>query len=188
MVIADTERGSLAGYTNPDGLLRLAVPSTDTSIRLRVALDGYQLDERRVPATVFMSETVRLVKRPSSPLPPAFGPNAALTLWVNNWRTINEPRPQMGSSTSGSWTNKALMLQMLRALDLSTERDLASERDQLIALVNRAPTNPRDPNYDVQYTPDMRNAESQLKRHIRVRAGERGVHLNVTPDELGTGR
>jgi hypothetical protein len=172
-VTADTEKGARVGYTDSEGYLELALPSTDNSIRLMVFLEGYEPAERRVASTVFKDgETVRLVR-------PASDPPRTRALWERNWRTVNEPRPQMGSSATGSWTTKSLMLQMLRALDLSTAPDLAQKRDQLITLVDQADTNPSDPNYDVRYTPDIRNAENELKRGIRDRAIDYGVTVTV---------
>jgi hypothetical protein len=98
----------------------------------------------------------------------------ARVIWEKNWQTINEPRPQMGSST-GSWTAKAQMLDTLNALELSTAPELAQKRDELISLVKQADTNPNDPNYDVRYTPQIRAAETELKRAIRNRALEHGA-------------
>ena len=175
-VTADTEKGSRVGYTDSDGYLELALPSTDNSIRSIVSLDEYEPVERRVASTVVKDgETVRLTRKRTTD-PGVIARNQAL--WEKNWRTVNEPRPHMGSSATGSWTTKT-MLQMLRALDLSTAPDLVQKRDQLILLVDQAETNPKDANYDLRYTPDIRNAENELKRGIRDRAIDHGVSVTI---------
>jgi hypothetical protein len=86
-------------------------------------------------------------------------PSAIVVIWQKNWFTINEHRPNMGSSAplekgGGSWTNREKLLSMLRALDLATDAELGKKRKTLLALVETARTNPNDATYNLQYTPD----------------------------------
>lgn len=178
-----TERESPAGAAAPppparSPTARKGQPSPSARGRSQMAWIGASGTLAAVLiATVFLGLPPNDQPNVTLPSPSGGAPTSLKdpqVIWEQNWRTINEPRPHMGSST-GSWTTKALMLDALEALDLSTAPDLARKRDELISLINQADTNPKDPNYDVRYTPQIRAAETELKRAIRNRAIEHGA-------------
>lgn len=98
-------------------------------------------------------------------------------VWEKNWRMINDARKVADSQQSGGlWSNKEELLQMLHALDLSTDAPLAVKRDQLITRIERAETEPNDPTNNL-HSSEVRAAGDDLKREIRNRAMEHGVDV-----------
>jgi hypothetical protein len=109
--------------------------------------------------------------------------SASKILWEQNWLTVNESHGFLGSSAppeegGGSWTNREEFLEMLNALDVSSEPGIEGKRLELIALIHQAEANPTgDSYYNVRYTPEIRALEDDIKRAIRNKAVEHGVDV-----------
>jgi hypothetical protein len=103
--------------------------------------------------------------------------------WAKNWHTITEPRPWMSSSGppeegGGSFTSRGKFLDMLTALDLSSEPELEQLRAKLKDLVQTAPAYPAGgPSNAMRVTLEISQVEDQLRRGVRNRAIDSGVDV-----------
>src|SRR4029450_12866631 len=94
-------------------------------------------------------------------------PDKSAAQWRKNWETINESVPRMGSSEGYSATNRERTLAVLAALDLASDPLLSKEREELVALIQRAPARPEDPTYNMRVPEGYDVKFESLKRGIR---------------------
>ncbi len=99
-----------------------------------------------------------------------------VALWTRNWRTINDGVPWM--STSGySATNRAQLSAQLQALELPAGFSAAALRDDLLALVSHAETNPGDATYDMKVPANFQVKYVALRRAVRDQAISAGIDV-----------
>jgi len=101
----------------------------------------------------------------------------AKVLWEKNWLTVNDPRPYMGSSEGYAATNRERLLDLLKALELSSAPSLDNAREQLVSDIEKAPGRPEDTTYNMVISAEIEAKLQSLKRSIRDQALSAGATL-----------
>ncbi len=100
------------------------------------------------------------------------------SLWSKNWQTVNDPLPWMNSSEGYSATNRERLIDMLKALDLSSTTNLAEKRASLVTEVERAEARPGDRTYNMLVPASFDVKFQELKRGIRDQAISAGAPVD----------
>jgi hypothetical protein len=103
--------------------------------------------------------------------------DAARVVWRQNWLTVNESLPWMGSSDGTSATNREQLLGVLSSLDLNTTPEISNLRGELVAAVQAASRRSGDAVYDMEVSPDIAADLRSLRRAIRSQAIAAGVQI-----------
>lgn len=120
----------------------------------------------------------------------AGGPSPESRLaWQRNWDAVRTEFKSVSDQATGyQFTNRATFVNLLKALDLSSDAFVARKRDALLQRVNqtagattRGPDAARNVETDLVWDADLRWQYGELRRAVELRARYEGVDVERVP-------